>query len=291
MAVVAVRDDGGGRPVAEGTMSAMAIAFHRAGSGPPLVLLHGLGADRHVWDPVIPRLGTQRTVFAVDLPGFGQSPPRTGTDPSPRVLAEAVATWLSEQGLDDGRPLHLAGNSLGGWVALELGLMGIGSSLMGIGSSVTAIAPAGLWNGPLLPKASLGHRLARALQPLAVGLMSTDAGRRALLAGSVAHPERVPAADARRLIRAYAGAPGFVTVNDAMRAGRFTELGRIDVPVTLVWCEHDRLVERLEHVPPGVRSVDLADAGHVPMWDQPSEVAATLLAGSAAASDPLGAAD
>ena len=51
----------------------MRIAHDRAGSGPPLVLLHPLGTDRHVWDPVLPRLTGQREVITVDLPGFGES--------------------------------------------------------------------------------------------------------------------------------------------------------------------------------------------------------------------------
>ena len=50
------------------------IRFTRTGSGEPLVLLHALGTDRHMWDPVIERLSDEREVFAVDMPGFGESP-------------------------------------------------------------------------------------------------------------------------------------------------------------------------------------------------------------------------
>ena len=63
-----------------------------------------------------------------------------------------------------------------------------------------------------------------------------------ILAGTVGHPERVPPAAAARLVRAYAHGPDFPAVNAAMRAGHFTELAEIDVPVTLAWPEHDRLV-------------------------------------------------
>ena len=65
-----------------------------------------------------------------------------------------------------------------------------------------------------------------------------------------------------------------------MRAGRFTRLEHIRVPVTLAWPEHDRLVGRPAHLPPAVRSVPLPGAGHVPMWDAPEAVADLLLQGS-----------
>jgi len=248
----------------------MEIAFQTAGSGPRLVLLHPLGADRHIWDPIVAALAAERTVITLDLPGFGESPPLADVAPTPRALADAVATALGR--VAEGR-FHVAGNSLGGWVALELGLSGAAAS-------VTAIAPAGLWPEPLVPKASLAHRLARALEPLAVTAVRTRAGRGLLLNGSVAHPGRVPGADAARLVRAYGRSPGFTAVNDAMRAARFNSLERIRVPVTLVWPDHDRLIERPLWIPDPVHNVVLADAGHIPVWDAPERLVAALLQGS-----------
>jgi pimeloyl-ACP methyl ester carboxylesterase len=102
------------------------------------------------------------------------------------------------------------------------------------------------------------------------------------LAGTVAHPERVPPAAAAHLVRAYATAPGFDAVNDAMRAGRFVHLAELRVPVTLAWPEHDRLVGRPRALPPTVRSVTLRGCGHLPTWDDPAQVAELLLAGSVA---------
>jgi pimeloyl-ACP methyl ester carboxylesterase len=254
----------------------MELAHDRAGSGPALVLLHPLGADRHVWEPLIPSLSQQRTVIAVDLPGFGRTPPLTGPSPTPAALAAAVAEGLGELDLprDGNGRVHVAGNSLGGWIALELGLRGAAAS-------VTAIAPAGLWSGPLLPKASLGHLLARALEPVALAAAATGPGRRALLTGSIVHPERMTTRQAQSLLRAYAHAPGFVAVNNAMRAGRFVELERITVPVTLVWPDRDRLVRRPASLPEHVRNIELQDAGHVPMWDAPGRLVHTLLDASA----------
>jgi len=249
------------------------LAFDRRGSGPPLVLLHPLGADRHVWAPVADRLAPARDVIAVDLPGFGESPELSGNGPpTPAALAAAVARGLREDaGLD--APAHVAGNSLGGWVALEL-------ALAGHARSVTAIAPAGLWARPLAPRRSAARTVARIALPVLGALVKNPATRRLALAGVVADAEHVPPAAAHRLVRAYATAPGFRAVNDAMRAGRFTAMDRIEVPVTLGWPDRDRLVARPADLPRRIRNVALPGTGHLPMWDDPDAVAALLLAGS-----------
>jgi pimeloyl-ACP methyl ester carboxylesterase len=253
------------------------LAYDRTGRGEPLVLLHPLGADRRVWDPIVERLRDQRELIAIDLPGFGDSPPLQDGTPTPRALAVAVAELVQSLGI--ARP-HVAGNSLGGWVALELGLLGAVRTVVGI-------SPAGLWPGPLVPKPVIAHRLARALLPLARAAAANPVGRRLLLGGAVAHPGRVPRAAAAELVRAYAGATGFKDVNDAMRAGVFTGLERIRVPVTLVWPDHDRLVNRPPWLPDNVRSVVLPDAGHVPMWDAPDELARILVERTAEARSSL----
>ena len=122
--------------------------------------------------------------------------------------------------------------------------------------------------------------MARTLLPLMPTLVRSVGGRRVALAATVGDAGRVPPEDALRLVRSYANAPGFPAVNAAMRAGRFQGLERIRVPVTLGWCEFDRLVAKPVHLPSTVRSVDLAGCGHVPMWDAPDKVTNLLLAGS-----------
>jgi pimeloyl-ACP methyl ester carboxylesterase len=251
-----------------------ALAYDRGGAGPPLVLLHPLGADRGVWAPVFDRLAAERDVIAPDLPGFGGSPTLDGNGPpTPARLAAAVGAFvIHELGVDR---FHVAGNSLGGWVALALALEDPGAV-----ASVTAIAPAGLWARPLGPRPSVARNAAMFAAPLAGVLTRSARARRAILAGFVGHPERVPPADAARLVRAYGRAPGFAAVNAAMRAGAFGDLARITVPVTLAWPSLDRLIGRPRHLPPAVRNVTLTDCGHIPTWDDPAAVAATLLAGS-----------
>jgi pimeloyl-ACP methyl ester carboxylesterase len=246
------------------------LALDRTGDGPPLVLLHPLGADRRVWDPIVDRLSAVREVIALDLPGFGESPPLEGPVPTPSALAAAIAEQLTSIGVQ--RP-HVAGNSLGGWVALELGLSGNART-------VTAIAPAGLWPRPLAPRAGTAQRLARSLLPLIGPVAANRAGRALLLTSAVAHPRRVPRAQAAHLVRAYALAPGFTEVNNAMRAGRFEGLERIRCPVTLVWPDHDQLIERPPWVPDRIKNIVLPDSGHVPMWDSPARLAEILIAAS-----------
>ena len=229
------------------------------------MLLHPLGADRSVWAPVTDLLGAERETFAVDLPGFGDSPALAG-DTSPAALADTVHRGLVDIGVHE---YDVAGNSLGGWVALEL-------ALTGRARSVVAIGPAGLWREPLPPPA----RPCAHARAAGAAVRGADQPRERLrgfvLAGFVAHPDRVPAAAAADLIRAYARAPGFPRVNAAMRAGTFSGLDRIEVPVTLAWPDHDRIVSRPSRLPSRVRSVVLRGCGHLPFWDDPRQVAALL---------------
>jgi pimeloyl-ACP methyl ester carboxylesterase len=241
------------------------LAFTRVGSGEPLVLIHALGADRRMWDPVLEFVAAERDVIAFDLPGFGGSRP---VSPSrPIDLAASVAASLSPLGVS--RP-DVAGVSLGGWVALEL-------ALAGEARSVAAIAPAGLWSAPLQPRRSKARAVARALSPVLPLILRGAAGRRLALSSNVGHPDRVPYEDALRLVRTYAGSPGFAEVNAAMRASRFAELAEITVPVVLAWPELDRIVSRPRSLPGNVRSVVLRGCGHMPTWDDPEQVAALLL--------------
>jgi pimeloyl-ACP methyl ester carboxylesterase len=235
------------------------------------VLLHPLGADLVVWEPVLGMLAAERDVVAPDLPGFGDSPPLPdGAKPTPGALAASVAALMDELGLDRA---HLAGNSLGAWVALEL-------AIAGRGDSVTGLAPAGFWERPLGPGRTRIRALGRLLLPLLPLILRTVRGRRLALGGTVMHPARIPPQQALRLIRAYVTAPGFEAANLAMRSAVFEHLDEVPVPVTLAWAERDRLVTRPKGELPGVRSLVLHGCGHVPTWDDPEQVARVLLEGS-----------
>jgi pimeloyl-ACP methyl ester carboxylesterase len=244
----------------------------RRGSGEPLVLIHPLGGELVVWEPVLERLARDRDVIAVDLPGFGGSRPlANGAAATPQLLARSVASFLDELGL--GR-VHVAGNSLGGWVALEL-------AKANRALSVAGLCTAGFWKRPLGPRRGRDiRRVGRALLPVLPALLRSASGRRLVLRGSVARPERVPPHAATRLVRSYLSSPGFEGVNSAMRAEVFAGVEDIRVPVTLAWAEHDRVVARPRTRVPDWRTVILHGCGHIPTWDDPDQVARMLLLAS-----------
>ncbi len=259
------------------TAVASQLNFERTGgSGPPLVLIHGIGSELCVWEPVLEPLGVEHDVIAVDLPGFGRSPALDAdVVPTPAALAAAVGDLVAELGLE---PAHVAGNSLGGWVALEM-------AKAGRALSVTCLSPAGLWGRPVTrasgPTRSPARRVAKALSPLLPVLMASSRLRRLALMNFVAYPERVPPRAARRMVSSYGRATAYEATSFAMRSSFLTGAERIAVPVTVAWGERDRLVRPGRLAAPLTRTLVLPDCGHVPMWDAPELVARVLLEGSA----------
>lgn len=250
------------------------LANDRAGRGEPLVLVHPLGADRAVWQPVMELLAAEHDAIAVDMPGFGGSSELAAeVAATPEAIAGTIVATLDSLGLDRA---HVAGISLGGWVALELGKTDRALS-------VTALNPAGFWARPLGPRPEVARRTARRLLPLARPALATVRGRRLALAGTMAHPERVPPAAAYRMVKAYALSPGFARANAEMRRTVFAGIERVRAPVTLAWSDRDRLVGRPSRSILGARMLTLTDCGHVPTWDSPEQVAETILSTTRAA--------
>lgn len=255
------------------------LAFHRRGKGPPLLLLHGLGGTRIIWDPVIELLAAEREVIAPDMPGFGASDP-LDIPPTAVNLAAAVARFCAEQGMK--RP-HVGGNSLGAWVALEM-------AKQGAAASVTGLSPAGLWARPFgaVPGAAERRQKIQRLRPLIHTALYSGAVRRRALATTMAHPDRVPAREARLLVLEWIDSRGYEDANREMRSVVFDPRDfPDDVPVTIAWGERDRLVRqpRQERMPAGARSIVLPDVGHTPTWDNPELVAKVLLEGSSSGGD------
>jgi pimeloyl-ACP methyl ester carboxylesterase len=255
-----------------------ALHHHRGGSGPPLVLLHGLGLDRHAWDPLLPELEAARDVLALDLPGFGRSAPlEDGVAPRTAVLADAVERALDEAGLE--RP-EIAGNSLGARLALEL-------ARRGRAASVVAIAPLGLSTPPERAAVVALNELMRARARIIsrpAGLLTRPApGRLALLSNLRARPWRVDPARAAEEIRHFARSPGFrstllATMGDEPAEG----LSQIECPVRIAWGMAD-LVLPVWQAPRFLAAIPHAClrlipvAGHLPVDDQPGAVAAAIL--------------
>lgn len=251
----------------------MLLAHDRTGSGPPLILVHGLGMSKDVWRPVVPLLAREREVVAIDLPGFGSSPPGPHTVEG---LADAVAAFADELGLE--RP-HVAGNSLGGGIALALGASGRVAS-------VCALSPIGFAAGREIAYTrgllATTRVLSRALAPIAPTLARSRVLRTALSPHVAARPWRVPPADVTLWMRVYAEAPAFW---DVMRALDYT-VAPPACATTVAWGERDRLLifsrqaPRARRMLPAARHVVLRGCGHVPTWDDPEQVARVLLEAS-----------
>ncbi|MGP3914196.1 alpha/beta fold hydrolase [Nonomuraea sp. 10N515B] len=257
----------------------MELAFERRGSGPPLILLHGIGHHWQAWSPVLDRLAVSRTVIAIDLPGFGASPGLPDGIPyTAESLADAVESFCALLGV---REPHVAGNSLGGYIALEL-------ASRGVVRTATALSPAGFWSrAELLYCRTVLRALratARAMPPEQAVRTAESPLLRALSTGVlVAHPSRMEPAALIAATRALAASTGFEETLESF-AGVMPPAPP-KTPITIAWGEHDRLLPRRQAVRAarwsGQRVKLLKGCGHVPMSDDPDLVAGVLLEASA----------
>lgn len=258
---------------------------HRAGTGTPLLLLHGIGAIWRVWSPVLPHLEPHHDVIVPTLPGHGGGPTLDpDTAPSLLALTDEIEKQLDGMGLDR---VHIAGNSLGGRLGIELARRGRARSLV-------LFSPPGAWRsqrsiklraiGVRLSLGTLSRYAARA-----DAIAANRTLRRSLLAGQVVHPDRVPPEALAATIRASGQAPAVQPLLREFPLQQVTPLPEVrDYPVRLVWAGRDKvlpfkgfgapMLERL----PGAQLVHLPDVGHVPMSDDPVAVSRLILEVTAA---------
>ncbi|MER7197500.1 alpha/beta hydrolase [Streptomyces sp. CB01635] len=253
------------------------VAYERVGTGEPLLLLHGIGHHWQAWAPVIPVLAAERDVIAIDLPGFGASPALPdGVPYDLPTVAATLGSLCAALGIE--RP-HVAGNSLGGLLALELGR----EKLV---RSVTALSPGGFWSQAERRYAFGTLRAmrqgARTLPVPAIERLSRSAAGRAALTSTIyARPgRRSPDAVVAETL-ALRHAPGFAQTLAAGLDVQFTD-DVPDIPVTVAWGTRDRLLLRRQgirakHAVPGARLVRLPGCGHVPMSDDPALVSRVIL--------------
>jgi pimeloyl-ACP methyl ester carboxylesterase len=252
------------------------LTMHRAGNGEPLLLLHGLGLTWRCWKPVLGALEALHDVIALDLPGFGEAPPRADGAPTVAALADDVEAELDRLGVD--RP-HVAGNSLGGWIALEL-------ARRGRARTVVALAPSGLEVPPerayVISLNEAMRARARAAAPVAGALAANAVTRASLLAPMRTRPWRVPAEDAAAEIRAFGRAPGFQrTLRCTVAAQPARGLDEIDVAVRVCTGTRDVMLGLFTapRFAAAIRAAELhrlPGCGHVPMADDPAGVAAAI---------------
>jgi pimeloyl-ACP methyl ester carboxylesterase len=258
-------------------MSPPLLAVQEAGTGPPLVLLHGLATSGVIWLPATAQLARSRRVIAVDLPGFGHSA-AAGPGFELRAVADRIARGLAARGVRG--PYDLVGHSLGGLVAAALA----GTRPRSVGRLVL-VAPAGLAE---LPPIAV-NLLARAATPVLAArrrlapLVDLPLARRALLSFAAADGTLIAPGQARLMVEASGQASrtadALVTVGetDLLRL-----LASVQAPVGAIWGDADRTIppshaERLLAARPSVRLEIVPGGGHVVMAERPQAFARALL--------------
>lgn len=245
----------------------------------PLVLIHGVTATWRAWHRVEQLLAEDFKVLPVALPGHVDGEPLSGAA-TIELLCDGVERLMDQAGLETA---HVAGNSLGGWLAMEL-------AQRGRARSATLLAPAGGWTAydPRMKKIFYGMRrqlrASRRLLPvmMRIGLLRRVGFRIVAKYGDRLTPEEAITA---------AQAALFVELDDLLTlvdesAGPYDDPG---VPVLLAWCEHDRVFPERPYGANWRRSAPFAEwrmlpgVGHVPMVDDPALVAQTIRDGVARA--------
>src|SRR3954470_17298257 len=246
----------------------MGLDCHRGGSGQPLVLVHGIGHTWRGWKPMLPLLEQGFEVLAPDLPGFGHSAPLPeATAPTAEALADAVEREMDAAGFESA---HLAGNSLGGWIVLEL-------ARRGRARTVTAISPAALalpremaWGRAVL----LGMRWAARNVPAPEPLMRNPVGRTLFAGPALGKPWRADPADMAEQAEMFGHAPGFIATLEASFDRQPLGLTQLQIPVLVLWGTKDLILmprqgRRFERLIPGAELRYLKGLGHTPMSDDP----------------------
>lgn len=253
---------------------------HRGGSGSPLVCLHGFTDTWRTWELILPALERRHDVFAPTLPGHAGGPPLT-SPLSTAAAVDAVGGMMDDLGWETA---HIVGNSLGGYLALQL-------AARGRADTVVALAPAGGWARgddtyrDLLSRQLAMHEMAKAAAPLADAILASEDGRRRateLITVNFAH---IPVdLIAHQMLAVAACRDVEAMVANAIREGWSLDAAEITSPVRIVWGTDDMLLpwpsaaERFRRDwLPHADWVELEGVGHCPQLDVPQETAALIL--------------
>lgn len=249
----------------------------RHGMGPPLLLIHGLGSTWRSWLPILDLLAAEREVIAVDLPGFGESPP-LARPPSIAALADSITEFMATQGLTGA---DLVGSSMGARLVLELARRGATGTMV-------ALDPGGFWTWAQLRyfevTLKLSIRLIRLLQPVMPALTKQALGRTLLLSQLSAQPWNLSPHVALDEMRSYAASPSFDEALNQLIYGP-EQQGAASLPGKIVigWGRKDRVcfpsqANRALDLFPNARLHWFEDCGHFPHWDVPEAAARLILA-------------
>jgi pimeloyl-ACP methyl ester carboxylesterase len=259
-------------------LAGSSVTGAEAGSGPPLVLLHGLGGTWEYWAPAMALLAGSARCIALDLPGFGHSdglPGEFTLDAAVGRLAAALAAL--------GVPAApVCGHSLGGPLAVRLARNHPAST-----SSLVLVGPSGLEEPPPWQRRGLAlvpvyQLLRRAPVPWEHWLLRVGPARRALF-GALAHdPSTISRAMAKMLVDGGREARELKGALDAsFTTGLDAEARLVDVPIAAIWGDRDRMVpvadaQILLRAVPSATLHLLPACGHLPMVEHPQAFAALL---------------
>ena len=251
-------------------MSIVSKVFGDDPTKPSLALVHGLGSAGNIWKTLIPELMKDFRVFAIDLPGHGEAPLAQEEGLSPRRLAEMILGHLrDDHGIEE---LHVAGNSLGGWIALEMADVDPDRV-----KSVTALAPAGLWEeGPKgkIP-ASIDSRILAMISQFFMPLAYHLPPLKALGYRKITHLWRELSYEScRDSVIAMARSKGYMPLWRGLVGQRLNTSIPERVEVAIVFGDNDKtLPQPLAQVksvaPKHATWIEVENCAHVIMWNFP----------------------
>jgi pimeloyl-ACP methyl ester carboxylesterase len=244
-----------------------------------MVLLHGFTDTWRTWDLVLPELERHHDVLAPTLIGHAGGPP-LGEEISDQAIVDGVEEAMDAAGFERA---HIVGNSLGGYIALQL-------AARGRAESVVALAPAGGWPpddaasaGILTFFAEMQAQLRLAL-PHAEALLSTVDGRRMATSYTVTNFEHIPVELMLHQLEGVVTCDAAPLIEFASREGFDLDAAKIDCPVRIVWGTEDKILgwpataaRYREEWLPNADWVELDGIGHMPQLDVPTETAQLIL--------------
>jgi pimeloyl-ACP methyl ester carboxylesterase len=260
----------------------------RRGTGKPLLLVHGLGGSARSWGPVFDALTRERDVIAVDLPGFGTTPPLPGAV-TISALADALTSYLEANGLIG---IDAAGSSMGARLVVEMARRG------GVLGGVVALDPGGFWRGwqryAFYISIYLSIRLVRALRPMLPFFTRHAFTRALLLAQFSAHPSKLSPQLTLDELENYVASPSFDELLKNLAFGEPQEgasRGTLKKPLIIGWGRRDRIcfpaeASRAQALFPDAQLHWFEDCGHFPHWDYP-QASANLILGALSDLPPI----
>jgi pimeloyl-ACP methyl ester carboxylesterase len=247
------------------------IHYRDEGTGPTLVLLHGVGSSLHTWDDWVERLAPHYRIIRIDLPGHGL----TGSDPSIEryqtpYMIDKLEKFLNQLNIDD---IYLAGNSWGGYISWNYALhrpdrvkklvlldaVGFPQN-MPFFMNLAALPGIGELNGVMMPKFITDMNIKAAFGDAD---KVTDELQQRYFDLTMRHGNREGLINVLRTLKEQ--------LNNSNLGDRVKE---IQIPTLLMWGDQDEwvpliIMQQFEQALPNSQSIVYEGIGHLPMEELP----------------------